>query len=217
MGMYSLKAAAVAAVLGVAVAAPAHAQTMDRWFVHAGPAFVQPVERTSMEAGGAAVPGADVKIKGRWTVEGEVGYFVTPNVAIGFAAGLPPTFKVQAAGSLTGLGTAGKITGGPAALTVQYHFNREGRVQPYVGAGASFLVVFKTKDAVLTDVSAKSNIGTALQAGADVMFTDHLGGFVDVKKAFVSTVAKGFLGPAPVRAKVLLDPIAANAGITYHF
>jgi outer membrane protein len=217
MGMYSIKAAAMAAVLGTAFVAPAHAETMDRWFVHAGPAFVQPVEKTTMEAGGAPVPGADVKIKGRWTVEGEVGYFLTPHVAVGFAAGLPPTFKVQAAGTLTGLGTAGKITGGPAALTLQYHFNRDGRIQPYVGAGASFLIVFKTKDAVLTDVSAKSNIGTALQAGADFMFTDRLGGYIDVKKAFVSTVATGFLGPAPVRAKVLLDPIAANAGVTYHF
>lgn len=217
MGMYSLKAAAMAAVLGMAVVAPAHAETTDRWFVHAGPAFVHPVEKTSMEAGGASVPGADVQIKGRWTVEGELGYYVTPHVAVAFAGGLPPNFKVQAAGSLTGLGTAGKITGGPAGLTVQYHFNRDGRFQPYVGAGASFLIIFKTTDAVLTNVSAKSSVGSLLQAGADIMFTDHVGGFIDVKKAFVGTVATGMLGAAPVRAKVLLDPVVANFGVTYHF
>jgi outer membrane protein len=217
MVMYSIKAAAIAAVLGMAIVAPAHAETTDRWFVHAGPAFVHPVEKTSMQAGGAGVPGADVSIKGRWTVEGELGYYVTPNVAVAFAAGVPPNFKVQAAGSLAGLGTAGKITGGPAGLMLQYHFNRDGRIQPYVGAGASFLVVFATKDAVLTNVSARSSVGTALQAGADFMFDDHLGAFIDVKKAYVGTVAKGFLGAAPVRAKVLLDPVVANMGVTYHF
>ena len=100
---------------------------------------------------------------------------------------------------------------------MQYHFNRGGMVQPYVGAGASFLVVFDTKDGVMQNLKAKSSVGTALQAGADVMFNDRWGGFVDVKKAYVSTVAKGTLGGAPVRADVKVDPIVTNVGLTYRF
>jgi len=199
------------------ICAPAHAETADRWFVHVGPAYVKPQEKTTLQAGGANVPGADVKLDGRWTVAAEVGYYVTPHVAVALAAGLPPTFKVVGAGSLTGMGTAGSMTGGPAGLLVQYHFNREGMIQPYVGAGASFLVVFKTKDGVMSDVSAKSAVGTAIQAGTDVMFTDRVGGFIDIKKAWVGTVATGFLGPTPVRAKVKVDPVVGNVGLTYKF
>ena len=201
----------------MAVCLPAHAETANRWFVHAGPAFVSPQEKTTLQAGGAAIPGADVKLDGRWTVAAEVGYFVTPNVSVSLAAGLPPKFKVVGAGALAGLGTAGTMTGGPAGLLVQYHFNRDGMIQPYVGAGASFLVVFSTSDGVMSNVSAKSAVGTALQAGADVMFNDRLGGFVDIKKAWVGTVATGFLGPTPVRAKVRVDPLVGNVGLTYKF
>jgi outer membrane protein len=215
--MQTLKLAAVAAIAAAAVSAPAHAETASRWFVHAGPAFVKPEEKTSMSLAGAPVPGGDVKIDGRWTVEGELGYFVTPNIAIAVAGGFPPQFTVKAAGSVAALGTAGKMTGGPAGLLAQYHFNRDGRIQPYVGAGASFLIVFNTKDGAMSDLKAPSRIGTALQAGTDVMVNDRLGLYVDVKKAWVGTVATGFVGPMPVRAKVKIDPIVASAGVAYHF
>jgi outer membrane protein len=178
---------------------------------------VAPDEDATMTAGGGPVPGANVSIGSEWTVAGEVGYFVTPNIAIAVAAGFPPTFKVKASGTLAGLGEAGKMTGGPAGLLVQYHFNPKGRIQPYVGAGAAFLIVFDTEDGVMTELKAKSAVGTAIQAGADIMVSDRVGVFVDVKKAWVGTIATGWLGPAPVRAKVNVDPLVTNFGVTYKF
>jgi outer membrane protein len=215
--MQSMKLAACAALAALAVAAPAQAQDASRWFVHLGPALVSPDEDAAMTAGGQPLAGANVSIDSRWTLEGEIGYFVTPNIAIAVAAGFPPTFKVDTAGTLAGMGTAGKMTGGPAGVLVQYHFNPEGRFQPYVGAGASFLVVFDTDDGLMTELKAKSAVGTALQAGANIMIDDRWGLFVDVKKAWVGTVATGNLGPAPVRAKVDVDPIVTNFGLTYRF
>lgn len=215
--MASIKTAAAAALAMASLAGAANAQEASRWFVHLGPAYVDPVESASMTAGGAPVAGADVSIDGRWTLEGEVGYFLTPNVALAVAAGLPPKFNVDADGTLAALGRAGTMTGGPAGLLVQYHFNPEGRIQPYVGAGASFLIVFDTEDAALNNLEADSAIGTALQAGANFMVNDRWGGFVDVKKAYVGTVAKATLGPMPVRAKVKVDPLVFNAGLTYRF
>jgi outer membrane protein len=209
---------ALAALIGACAAgAPANAQQGSRWFVHLGPAYVAPSESASLTAGGQPVPGGDVSIDGRWTAEAEVGYFLTPNIAIAAAAGLPPKFEVKGAGSLAGLGRAGEMIGGPAGLLLQYHWNPDGRIKPYVGAGASFLIVFDTKDAALTNLEARSSVGSALQAGVDVMFNERWGGFVDVKKAYVGTVAKGSLGGAPVRAEVKVDPIVANVGLTYRF
>ena len=46
-------------------------------------------------------------------------------------------------------------------------------------------------------MKANSAVGTALQAGANFMVSDRWGGFVDVKKAFVSTTAFGMSVGAP--------------------
>jgi outer membrane protein len=212
------RAAGAALALSFAAAAPAaHAETPSRWFVHAGPAVVMPAESAEMSAGGMPVPGANVSIDPRWTVEGEVGRYITNNIAIALAAGYPPTFQVNAAGTIAALGEAGKMTGGPAGLMVQYHFNREGRIQPYVGAGLSFLIVFSTKDGAMNHLRAGSAVGEAVQVGADFMVNDHWGAFVDLKKAWVGTVAKGELGPMPIRAKVKVNPLVPNFGVTYHF
>lgn len=215
--MPSLKSMVLAILALFAFGTTAQAQDTQRWFVHGGPALVAPAETSKVWAGGQPVSGASVSIEHRWTVAGELGYFVAPHIAVAVAAGFPPTFKVVAAGTLAGLGTAGEMTGGPAGLLAQYHFNPTGRIRPYVGAGASFLVVFGTKDGVMTDLKAKSAMGAALQAGSDFMWNDRWGAFVDFKKAWVGTIATGTLGPNPVRAKVKVDPFVTNVGLTYHF
>ncbi|MEO8115470.1 MAG: OmpW family outer membrane protein [Phenylobacterium sp.] len=215
--MPSFKYMVLAILTLIAFGTTAHAQDTSRWFVHAGPALAAPEESSKVWAGGAPVPGGSVSIDHEWTFAGELGYFVTPHVAVSVAAGLPPTFEVMGAGSLAGLGKAGEMTGGPAGLMVQYHFNPTGRIRPYVGAGAAFLVVFGTKDGIMTDLRAKSAVGTALQAGSDVMLNDRWGMFIDVKQAWVGTIATGTLGPAPVSAKVKIDPFITNFGVTYRF
>src|SRR5689334_1386591 len=116
--------AALGALALASAGTVAHAEDASRWFVHVGPAVVDPDESAKMSAGGQPVPGAGVSIKSRWTVEGELGRYITPHIAIAFAAGYPPTFKVNASGTIAALGEAGKMTGGPAGLLLQYHFNR---------------------------------------------------------------------------------------------
>jgi len=209
--------AAAAALLFASAAGAAHAEDASKWFVHLGPAIVAPSESATLTAGGAPVAGANVSIKSRWTFEGEVGRYLTPNIAVAVAAGAPPKFTIKGAGTLASVGTAGKMTGGPAGIFVQYHINRGGMIQPYVGAGGALLLVFGTNDGVLTNLHAKSAVGPAVQVGADVMFNDRWGAFVDVKKAWIKTTATGMLGPAPVRARVTVDPLVPHAGVAYHF
>jgi outer membrane protein len=215
--MASIKLTALAAVAAAALATSAQAQEAGDWIVHLGPALVDPDESASMTAGGAPVAGADVKIGSEWSIEGEASYFLTRNLAVSVAAGFPPEFTIEATGSLTGLGTAGKMRGGPAGVFLQYHFNRAGRVSPYVGAGAAFLVVFGTTDGALSNVEADSAVGTSLQAGANVWLNERWGAFVDVKKVFIETKATGSLGGAPVRADVTIDPLVTNFGVAWRF
>lgn len=215
--MTPFKTAALAALVLAATGAQAHADDASRWTVHVGAADVIPQESASVRAGGALVPGGGVSIADRWTIEGEAQYAVTRNFSIALAAGYPPTFTVKGAGTLAALGDAGKMTGGPAALLAQWHFNRNGRIQPYVGAGASFLIVFGTKDGNMSHLKADNAIGTAVQAGVDVLIDKHWGLYADVKKAWVGTTATGDVGPAPAVAKVAIDPLVPSFGAAYRF
>ena len=213
--------ALVAAAALALTATAASAQVDPRWFVRVGPALVDLDEEATMTAGGAPVPGANISVESELTVAVEVGYFVTPNIAVSFTGGFPPTFEVEAAGSLQGLGRVGDIKGGPAAVTAHYHFNRAGRFQPYVGAGLAFLYVFETEDGALTNLEVENTAGPAIQIGANYMVGERWGVFGDFKKAWFSTETTGTLltpmGPAPVVADAQLDPAVLNAGVIWRF
>ena len=215
--MSSLKTAAFAALGLAVIACQARADDASRWTVHFGPAVVSPQESATLNLAGAPVPGGNVSIASRWTVEGEVGYYLTRHISVGFAAGYPPTFTVKGAGSMSALGTAGQMTGGPAGAGVLYHFNRDGRIQPYIGGGASFLIVFGTKDGALSHLKADDSVGGLVQAGADVFVNKHWGFYLDVKKAWIGTTATASYAGLPVVAKVAIDPLVPSAGAVYRF
>lgn len=215
--MLSIKRAAVAALAIAATATAAHAEDSSQWFAHVGAALVHPDASDTLTLGGQLVPGSNVHIEQRWTVEGEVGRYLTRNIAISVAGGYPPTFIVQGAGSVSAFGQLGKMTGGPAAVMVQYHFLRDQKIQPYVGAGPAVLVVFSTRDGTVQNLRAATVAGPAVQAGADIMLNDRWGLFVDVKKAWITTTAKGSAEGFPVRAEVKVNPIVPSFGVAYHF
>jgi outer membrane protein len=188
-----------------------------RFYLHVGPAGLVYDEGATMTAGGAPLAGATVAMKWNPTVAAEIGYFFTPNIAVSFTGGMPVVAKVHAAGAINGMGLLGETLYGPMALTVHYHFTGFGRVQPYVGLGPVFSLVFDETDRLLSQVAVRSSFGFALQAGADIMINDRWGMFFDVKKVWLSTIATGLLGGIPVRANVRLDPLVLHTGITYRF
>jgi outer membrane protein len=198
-------------------ATAAHAQDADRWFVKAGPAMIALDENATFTAAGSPVPGANIKVHPQYTLEAQLGYFVTPNVSVTFTGGFPPTARVHGHGTIEAMGTLGSTLYGPMTLTAEYHFNRGGKFQPYVGAGAAFLVIFKAKDGAVTDLHAKNDLGAALTAGADYMITPKTGAYFDFKQTWLNTTATGFMGPAPVVGKVRLNPAAYSVGLVHRF
>ena len=174
-------------------------------------------ESAKMTAFGAPILGADIKIDSQVTPVVSVGYFFTPNVAVSLTGGVPPKIDVHAKGAIAGLGVLGSAVYGPATLTAHWHFTELGPIQPYVGAGVAYMKVFSTKDRVLTNIKMDDTYGLALQAGVDIMINRNWGAFIDVKKAFLRTDARGTLGGAPIQAKVVLDPLVVHSGVTYRF
>jgi outer membrane protein len=192
------------------IAAPA-------FFVHIGPAAVILNESATLLAAGQRLAGATISVKPQATIAVELGYFLSPNFAVSFTGGIPPSAKIDAAGTLAGVGRVGATTYGPMTVTAHYHFTEMGRLQPYVGAGPAFMYVFDQDDGVMTQVKIDNAFGFAFQAGADYMITDRWGLFVDVKKAILRTEAKGFFGPAPIQADVRLDPLVVHGGVSLRF
>lgn len=215
--MVRSKFAALLAASMLCGATAAHAQDASRWFVKAGPAMIALDENASFTMAGSPVPGANIKINPQYTLEGQVGYFVTPNWAVTFTGGLPPTARVHADGTIAPLGTLGSTLYGPMTLTAEYHFNREGKLQPYVGAGAAFLVIFKTKDGAVSDLKAKNDVGESVVVGADYMVTPKWGVYFDAKQTWLKTTATGFMFGAPVVGKVRLNPAAYSVGGVWRF
>ena len=188
-----------------------------RFFLHLGPAGLILDEDAKIYAAGTRMPGGTIKIKSHMTFAVEAGYHITPNIAVSFTGGLPPNVKIEAAGTMDGLGRVGATTYGPMTATIHYHFTDFGRFQPYVGAGAAFMYVFDQTDGLMNTLRIENTAGFAVQVGANYMFTDNWGLFVDVKKARLRTDATGFLGGVPIAADIKLDPLVVHSGVTFRF
>ncbi|MEQ6290958.1 OmpW family protein [Vogesella sp. GCM10023246] len=88
------------------------------------------------------------------------------------------------------LGSLGKINHLPPTVTLQYHFNPEGQIRPYVGAGVNYTRFYKN-DLQLpngTKIDVDSNSwGGALQVGTDIAINKDWFVNVDVKKIYIKT------------------------------
>lgn len=191
-----------------------------RFFLHTGPLVLINAESAKIKVGGAPFAGASISLEAEYSAGFEIGYHFTPNIAVAFAGGFPPKAAIDGTGNAAPLGRLGNVLYGPIALTMQYHFREFGRLQPYVGAGPVFLAVLDNNDSSIENLKVDAAFGAAIQVGANFMFNDNWGVYVDVKKAYLRTKAKGnvrALGGAPMTADVTLDPLVVGAGITYRF
>jgi outer membrane protein len=210
---------------GFALAADEHrapaatdlAPAAQSWFAHLGFMAAPYDEKSTITVDGVTDPTADIGLAPSYTLSTEAGYFLTPNIALAISSGYPPTESAEGAGSISGLGTLGKVTGGMTDFNVQYHFTNFGAFQPYVGAGPTYFAVFDTQDGAMTDFKVRPSWGANLQIGADWMLTKNLGVFADVKKVFISTTSTGSLGGVPVNTDVQLNPTLFSVGLTLRY
>lgn len=188
-----------------------------RWTIRAGVTALRLADKVNLNVGGAPYPGTALSTKWHATPTIQIGRFLTKHVAANLTLGLPPTIDVYGGGSIAALPKLGKVTYGPVALTAQYHFVRSGAFRPYVGAGAAYMIVFKTKDGAFQNLRVKNDLGPIFEAGTDIMFAKDLGLFVDAKRALLRPRTTGNFFGAPVEGKTRLDPWALSAGVSYHF
>lgn len=216
-GMTPARAADLALRPSLEAADAAPLITAKSWFVHIGPAALILDEGAKIKGAGTRIPGATIKIAPQVTASLEAGYYLTPNVAVAVTLGVPLNPTINGAGTVEAIGKLGSIWYGPTAATAQYHFTNFGPFQPYVGVGPLLLIVFSEHDGALSHFRVDPALGAVAQVGADVMLSDRWGVFVDVKKGYLRTHSKGYLGALPISADVKLDPLVVSGGVTYRF
>lgn len=187
------------------------------WVVRGGLTSLTLADKLDLMVGGAPFPGAGLSTFEHQTVSVQVGRFLTRNIAVNATLGLPPTIDIYGAGSIGALPKLGEVTYGPALLTLQYHPTRSGRVRPYAGVGASYMIVFDTKDGAFQDLRIDDDVALAFEAGTEIMVDQRTAIFADVKKALLRPKTYGSFGGALVEGQTRLDPWAFSGGLSFHF
>jgi outer membrane protein len=158
----------------------------------------------------------------------DISYYLTKNIAAELILAVGTRHSVSVSPG-TGAVAAylGKVNLLPPTLTAQWHFNPDQTIDPYVGAGAAFVLGLDRKltaDATAAGLSSypiridRSAFGAVLQAGFDVNLQDKWLINFDVKKIWVNTDVKLDLGAGYTKIDNLnLNPLVVSVGIGKKF
>ena len=155
--------ALLALAIAGAVSAPvASAQSAGDWTVALGAHQVDPDAGNGRLAGGT-LP-LDIGSSVRPTIAVE--YFLRDDLGLEVLAALPFRHDI----AIDGLGRVGSTKHLPPTISLQYHFNRQGKVSPLFGAGLNYTTFFgeDTRGALAgSKLELDDAFGLALHAGLD--------------------------------------------------
>lgn len=196
---------AIAAALAATAAPSLQAQTADtgNWVVRARAVHLQSANKDET--------GLGLTINDKWLPELDIGYFITPNLAVELILTYP---QKQTVNSTVVGGDIGTFKHLPPTLTFQYHVTAIPGFRPYVGAGLNYTNISEVKILDGAVNLKRNSYGLAVQAGADV----PLGGGwllnLDAKKVQIGTHV--YLGGVD-QGKFKVDPWLLAIGVGKRF
>ena len=155
-------------------------------------------------------------------------YLVTDHIGVEVLAGLPFKHEIYD----KALGTGLKIGSGthlPPTVTLQYYFNNNSNVRPYLGVGLNYTFFFKEETSgPLAGASLDIGSSTVLayQFGVDWKLNENLILNLDVRKfniestATVTNIANSSLKdvlPAELSFEVPIDPLTIGLSLAWEF
>jgi outer membrane protein len=166
---------------------------------------------------GSAIPGSGVGLDSDVTPELDFTYMLTPNWGMELILA-SSKHNVEGTGSLAGAGKLFDVRTLPPTLTLQYHFNTNGTIRPYVGAGLNYTTFFNEDGTSgIKDVHLKDSWGLAANVGVDYAINKDWFVNADVKYIDMDTTATLKAGGAPLKVKVDIDPWVYGIGIGRRF
>lgn len=196
-----LATATIFTAMGMAQVAAA--QDAGDWIVRTGFHSIEPKSRNH----------ALVEVENQIGLTFTATYMLAPNWGVELLASLPFTHDI----TLNGAGVVAETDLLPPTLSAQYHFNPNGRVRPYVGAGLNYTVFSdeRTWGALQgTKLELDPSFGPAAQLGVDI---DVIPGWiinVDARWFDIDTDAK--LDGADL-GTIEIDPVAFGLSIGHRF
>lgn len=201
--------ALVAALTGIASAQTATMSDDSKFLLRTRALYVAPNEEGTTDAAGG-----DVTLDDSVVPEIDLTYFVTKNIGVEAIAAITP-HNANVANSALGNLDLGSVTLLPPTVNLQYHFNPEGTIRPYVGAGVNYTVFFNEHAGVsVNKVDYDNSFGYSFQAGADYMLNDKLSINLDVKKLKLDT---DVTVNNAIHSSVDIDPLIVGVGVGYRF
>ena len=189
----------------------------SKWLVKVGLTNLRLADGVDLKVAGAPYPGTALSTFEHQTPTLQLTRFFTQNIAANLTVGVPPSISIYGAGTIGAVPKLGKVTYGPATMTLQYHPWRQGLFRPYVGVGAAYMIVFGTKDGAFQNLKVGDDVAWAFEAGTHVMVQSRVSLFVDLKKALLRPSTYGTFNGMAVEGKTRLDPWAATGGMAFHF
>ena len=190
------------------VAAPAMAQSKGDWTISAGVHQVAPKSDNGTLAGGLEV---DVDSDIKPTITGE--YFIADNLGIEVLAALPFKHDIN----INGLGRVGTTKHLPPVISLQYHFNSQGKVSPFLGAGVNYTTFFSEETSGALDganLKLEDSWGLAAHAGLDFKVAENGSLRVDVRWIDIDSKVK--LNGEKI-GTVNIDPLVYGVAYVFKF
>lgn len=212
-----LTAGAAIALVATAASAQSLEPKAGDLAVRVGVAHIRFDSGADFVVAGTPAPAAGLKLSNNTTAALELDYHVHRNVSLSLTVGFPPVTHATGTGQLAPVGRLGSVRFGTGVAQAKYHFSGLGRLQPWIGGGVTRMVVFSERDAAVQNLSVKDHWGGAVQAGAEYRMSPRMGVYASASKLFLHTNGTASLGPAPVAAKIDLDPTILQAGVSFHF
>ncbi len=120
--------------------------------------------------------------------------------------------------------TGGELEMIPITATLQFHFNPTGRIDPYVGVGAAYVLFDRVNDLGdvggidVDEIDFDDDVGLVVNAGLTFDITPNFAIYLDGKYVPVSTSATARFATGPGTAtEIDINPLILSAGIGFQF
>lgn len=150
-------------------------------------------------------------------------YFFTPNISLETICCVTGHHVSISAGSLAGTVAVDNVQIIPATFTAKYHLPL-GPIKPYIGVGPTLFLMINDRPSAavkglgVTRTHLSSELGVAVQAGADVAIGNGYSLSLDAKKYWVRTDATFYTATGTaLKTRHKLDPWVLSAGVAYRF
>lgn len=220
MKKLGLGVAAAGMAMVAAAQSEAQADPVHPGYVQLGAVNVAPnPHQVQVYALGSTIPNASYNSPDQTALSVEAGWYVDKSWAASVSVASEVKSDMVGTGALAGTPALGSQSFMLISGTLTYHFNADGMISPYAGAGATFFHSSGTTDGAWTNTKVDDAWGGVAQIGVNLNINDRWGVFVDAKKHLLNIEGRGSMlgGLIPISTKTAFDPLVVGAGAVLRF